>query len=132
MREKLGIVLAVRSPLQHGDTVSQSSTILSFPTYLHARTSPFPPQRLLLTQPPLDNFIAYALHRTRLHAFPTFAAPYLLQRLKAHFPKESSGDGLFISAFMLASKIVCDDTYFNKSWCIVSQGMFALREVLSQ
>jgi hypothetical protein len=27
---------------------------------------------------------------------------------------------------MLALKIICDDTYSNKSWCIVSQGMFAL------
>jgi hypothetical protein len=30
---------------------------------------------------------------------------------------------------MLASKIICDDTYSNKSWCIVGQGMFALREI---
>jgi hypothetical protein len=25
---------------------------------------------------------------------------------------------------MLASKIICDDTYSNKLWCIVGQGMF--------
>jgi hypothetical protein len=30
---------------------------------------------------------------------------------------------------MLASKIICDDTYSNKSWCIVGQGMFALRQI---
>jgi len=41
----------------------------------------------------------------------------------------SYGHCLFISAFMLASKIICDDTYSNKSWCIVGQGMFALREI---
>ncbi|KAI0317126.1 hypothetical protein OF83DRAFT_1172242 [Amylostereum chailletii] len=81
--------------------------------------------------PRLDTFIAYALHRTRLHVSVTFAALYLLQRLKARFPaaKGSSGHRLFISAFMLASKIICDDTYSNKSWCIVVQGMFALREI---
>jgi len=81
--------------------------------------------------PRLDHFIAYALHRTRLHLSVTFAALYLLQRLKARFPaaKGSSGHRLFISAFMLASKIICDDTYSNKSWCIVGQGMFALREI---
>ncbi|KAH9057673.1 hypothetical protein EDB87DRAFT_1578552 [Lactarius vividus] len=81
--------------------------------------------------PRLDHFIAYALHRTRLHPSVTFAALYLLQRLKARFPaaKGSSGHRLFISAFMLASKIICDDTYSNKSWCIVGQGMFALREI---
>ncbi|OJT04597.1 hypothetical protein TRAPUB_4687 [Trametes pubescens] len=30
---------------------------------------------------------------------------------------------------MIASKVICDDTYSNKSWSIVSQGMFALREI---
>ncbi|KAI0753096.1 hypothetical protein C8Q80DRAFT_1096589 [Daedaleopsis nitida] len=81
--------------------------------------------------PPLANFIAYALHRTRLHTSVTFAALYLLQRLKARFPaaRGSSGHRLFISAFMIASKVICDDTYSNKSWSIVGQGMFALREI---
>ncbi|KAI0079277.1 hypothetical protein K474DRAFT_1673492 [Panus rudis PR-1116 ss-1] len=81
--------------------------------------------------PPLALFIAYALHRTRLHQSVTFAALYLLQRLKSRFPacRGSSGHRLFISAFMLASKVMCDDTYSNKSWSIVGQGMFALREI---
>ncbi|KAI0640822.1 hypothetical protein C8Q79DRAFT_921090 [Trametes meyenii] len=80
--------------------------------------------------PPLSNFIAYALHRTRLHTSVTFAALYLLQRLKSRFPAAwgSSGHRLFISAFMIASKVIYDDTYSNKSWSIVGQGMFALRE----
>lgn len=30
---------------------------------------------------------------------------------------------------MLSSKVICDDTYSNKSWSIVGQGMFALREI---
>ena len=30
---------------------------------------------------------------------------------------------------MIASKVICDDTYSNKSWSIVGQGMFALREI---
>ncbi|KAK7680818.1 hypothetical protein QCA50_016128 [Cerrena zonata] len=76
-------------------------------------------------------FIAYALHRTRLHSSVTFSALFLLQCLKARFPAAwgSSGHRLFISAFMLASKVMCDDTYSNKSWSIVGQGMFALREI---
>ena len=75
--------------------------------------------------------IAYTLHRTRLHQSATFAALYLLQRLKAWFPaaKGSSGHHLFLSAFMLSSKTICDDMYSNKSSCIVGQGMFALRGV---
>ncbi|KAI1791234.1 cyclin-like protein [Ganoderma leucocontextum] len=81
--------------------------------------------------PPLANFIAYALHRARLHSCVTFAALYLLQRLKARFPtaKGTSGHRLFISAFMLASKIICDGTYRNKSWSIIGQRMFPLREI---
>jgi hypothetical protein len=30
---------------------------------------------------------------------------------------------------MIASKIVCDDTYSNQSWCIVAQKMFELKEM---
>jgi hypothetical protein len=79
----------------------------------------------------LPYFIAYALHRTKLHSSVTFAALVLLQRLKARFPtaRGSSGHRLFISAFMIASKVICDDTYSNKSWSIVGQGMFQLREI---
>jgi hypothetical protein len=79
----------------------------------------------------LPHFIAYALHRTKLHSSVTFASLVLLQRLKARFPtaRGSSGHRLFISAFMIASKVICDDTYSNKSWSIVGQGMFQLREV---
>ncbi|KAN0139574.1 hypothetical protein V8E53_002603, partial [Lactarius tabidus] len=65
---------------------------------------------------------------THLHPTVTFTALCLLQCLEACFPaaKGSSGHCLFISAFMLASKIICNDTYSNKSWCIIGQGMFAL------
>ncbi|KAH7917302.1 hypothetical protein BV22DRAFT_974018, partial [Leucogyrophana mollusca] len=42
--------------------------------------------------------------------------------------RHSSGHRLFVSAFMLASTVICDDTYSNKSWSIVAQGMFQLRE----
>jgi cytoskeletal protein RodZ len=30
---------------------------------------------------------------------------------------------------MIASKVVCDDTYSNKSWCIVGQSLYTLKEV---
>jgi hypothetical protein len=41
----------------------------------------------------------------------------------------SSGHRLFISALMIASKVICDDTYSNQSWVIVAQKMFALQEM---
>jgi hypothetical protein len=79
----------------------------------------------------LPFFIAYALHRTKLHPSVMFASLILLQRLKARFPsaRGSSGHRLFISAFMISSKVMCDDTYSNKSWSVVAQGMFNLREI---
>ncbi|BEI81266.1 hypothetical protein CcaverHIS002_0204260 [Cutaneotrichosporon cavernicola] len=81
--------------------------------------------------PSLAHFVAYALHRTRLPSVVTFAALLLLQRLKTRFPaaRGSSGHRLFISAFMIASKVICDDTYSNQSWCIVGQKMFQLKEI---
>lgn len=81
--------------------------------------------------PTLAHFVAYALHRTRLPSVVTFAALLLLHRLKARFPaaRGSSGHRLFISAFMIASKVICDDTYSNQSWCIVGQKLFTLKEI---
>ncbi|WVO22212.1 uncharacterized protein IAS62_003542 [Cryptococcus decagattii] len=81
--------------------------------------------------PALAHFVAYALHRTRLPSVVTFAALLLLQRLKRRYPaaRGSSGHRLFISAFMIASKVICDDTYSNQSWGIVAQKMFTLKEI---
>ncbi|KAI6094561.1 hypothetical protein EDD16DRAFT_1503036, partial [Pisolithus croceorrhizus] len=54
-----------------------------------------------------------------------------LELLKARFPTapDSSSHHLFISAFMLASKVICDDMFSNKLWSIVAQGMFQLWEI---
>lgn len=81
--------------------------------------------------PTLAHFVAYALYRTRLPHFVTLTALLLLRRLKTRFPaaRGSSGHRLFISAFMIASKVVCDDTYSNQSWCTVGQKMFSLKEM---
>lgn len=81
--------------------------------------------------PRLAHFIAYALYRTRLPLVVTYYALVLLKRLKTRYPvaRGSSGHRLFISALMLASKMLCDDSYNNKSWTIVGQGLFALEEV---
>ncbi|KAF8633442.1 hypothetical protein AX17_004612 [Amanita inopinata Kibby_2008] len=94
-------------------------------------TCPELPPSSHIQQPKLPQFIAYALHRTKLHASVVIAGLILLQRLKARFPsaKGSSGHRLFISAYMIASKVICDDTYSNKSWAIVAQGLFSLREI---
>ncbi|KDR76621.1 hypothetical protein GALMADRAFT_452235 [Galerina marginata CBS 339.88] len=102
-----------------------------FITHLFACPEEPPASSPSHSQAKLPFFIAYALYRTKLHSAVTFTALLLLQRLKTRFPsaRGSSGHRLFISAFMIASKVVCDDTYSNKSWCIVAQNMFTLREI---
>jgi hypothetical protein len=52
-----------------------------------------------------------------------FMALYPLQYLKACFPlaKGSLGHCLFISAFMPTSKLICDNIYSSKSWCVTLQ-----------
>lgn len=82
------------------------------------------------SHPPLDQYIAYIHHRTRLDSSVTFTALVLLQRLKACFPtaKGQSGHRLFISALMIAAKVICDGTYSNKSFLLAARGLYSLRE----
>ena len=79
----------------------------------------------------LPYFITYALHRTKLHSLVTSVALVLLQCLKACFPTAHglSGHHLFLSAFMITSKVICNDTYSNNSWSIIGQGMFQLHKI---
>lgn len=79
----------------------------------------------------LPLFIAYALHRTKLDPSVAYAALVLITRLKCRYPSSRgiSGHRLFLVAFMLAAKQMCDDTYSNKSWTIVGQGVFSLSEL---
>lgn len=81
--------------------------------------------------PSLYSFISYALRRTQLHNDVCMTALMLLQKLKDRFPSAqgSSGSRLFLSAYMIAQKVICDDIYSNKSWAIVGQGLFSLREI---
>jgi Cyclin, N-terminal domain len=81
--------------------------------------------------PPLAHFSAYAIHRTRLPEVVVFTSLFLLARLKERFPaaRGSSGHRLFIFAFMIASKVICDDTYSNKSRFIAGQNLYTLKEV---
>ncbi|KAG2147533.1 hypothetical protein DEU56DRAFT_730975, partial [Suillus clintonianus] len=52
----------------------------------HLFTCPEYPPSSSNSQFKLPHFIAYALHRTKLHSSVTFAALILLQRFKARFP----------------------------------------------
>ncbi|KAM0755411.1 hypothetical protein T439DRAFT_320104 [Meredithblackwellia eburnea MCA 4105] len=97
-------------------------------------TPPHSPTIASKNSPPqLAEFIAYALYRTRLPPSIIHQALLLLHRLKSRYPSargtSTSPHRLFLSSLMLSSKISMDDTYSNKSWQIVGQGLFSLREV---
>ncbi|CEQ38718.1 SPOSA6832_00185 [Sporobolomyces salmonicolor] len=96
-------------------------------------TPPLSPKPGQSQVPQLGEFIAYALYRTRLPVSITHQALLLLTRLKARYPSargtSTSPHRLFLSSLMLSSKISMDDTYSNKSWQVVGQGLFELKEV---
>ncbi|KAI0807002.1 hypothetical protein C8Q74DRAFT_1225376 [Fomes fomentarius] len=95
---------------------------------LHPDTST---RQIAIPKLQLADFIAHTLSTARLHTSLAFAALYLLQRLKARFPaaRGSSGHRLFISAFIIASKVYSDDAYSNKLWSHLTHPLFPLREI---
>jgi hypothetical protein len=85
-----------------------------------------------MSRPPtLAQFIAFALYRTCYPPSMAFAAVSLLERLKERVrpARGSSGHRLFITALMLISKFEYDDTFSNRSWAIVAQDLFAVKEI---
>ncbi|KAH8114199.1 hypothetical protein DFH11DRAFT_1704425, partial [Phellopilus nigrolimitatus] len=123
-----GVVSGTRRKPQHGgaDTYYGHEEASEICLRLVAHTFNFSCPELLPS-----HFVAYAFHRTRLHASVTFTASVLLHPLKMRFPVAcgSSGHRIFLTGFMIASKVVYDDIYSNKSWAVVRQGLFALREI---
>lgn len=74
---------------------------------------------------------SHTLYQMRLHPSVTFTALLLLQYLKICLPAipGSFCQCLFITAFMIASKVISDDKYSNKFWSIIGQGMFQLWKI---
>ncbi|KAH6911229.1 hypothetical protein BKA70DRAFT_1370893 [Coprinopsis sp. MPI-PUGE-AT-0042] len=73
-----------------------------------------------LVQARLPHFVAYTLHRTKLHPSAIFTSLIFLHRLKARFSTARGSSGhcqLSISAFMIASKVISNNAdSLNKSW----------------
>ena len=86
------------------------------------------PPNVASTPPPLFIFIARTLHRTNLPPSVPFAALILLRRLKSRYPITccSSGYGLFITALVIATKVLINHPYSNKSWATFIDGAFTL------
>lgn len=84
-----------------------------------------------LPNPSLEHFIAYSLYRACQPLEVTIAALILLRRLKSRFPaaRGSSGHRLFITTFIISSKLLCDDVYSSRSWAVVAQNLFTLGQL---
>ncbi len=79
----------------------------------------------------LSQFVMVLIHRTQLPGTVAAGALLLLERIKRRHPRSraSSGHRLFISAFMVASKILSDHTYSNETWVSAAGNMFQLKEI---
>ncbi|KAJ3550476.1 hypothetical protein NMY22_g447 [Coprinellus aureogranulatus] len=79
----------------------------------------------------LPYFIAYVIYRTKLHESVAVVALLLLQRLKDRFPRSRSAEGhrLFLTAYIIGSKIMHDETYSNKTWGNAVQNMYSAAEI---
>lgn len=129
----VGSVLSHTSDPYHGHKETAQSCA-HFITNLFLCSDSPPADRLKPNEPApsLAVFIAYAIYRTQLPPCVIVTALALLQRLKSRLPasaRGSAGHNLFITAFMLASKVLNDDTYSNISWTVAAQNMFALRNL---
>ena len=84
-----------------------------------------------LASPTLAHFVVRAMSVTGYPPRISFLAVFLLCRLKQTFPYTQGrcGRRLFLSAFMIAGKVICGDTYSNKFWCVAGQRMVSLRKI---
>jgi hypothetical protein len=112
----------------HEDTAKMCARFI---THLFTCSDAPPTTSKSTTTPSLAHFVAYTLHRTCYHSSVTFSALYLLSRLKDRFPAShgSSGHRLYITAMIIASKVIYDRAYWNNSWYTVGQGLFTLHEL---
>ncbi|ORZ32723.1 hypothetical protein BCR44DRAFT_1380315, partial [Catenaria anguillulae PL171] len=78
-------------------------------------------------------FIHNAVHRTRTPLNAMVAAVYLVRRLRDRNPNcagtSITPHRVMLAAIMLACKLLYDDTYSNRTWVHVSQGIFSLEEI---
>ncbi|KAA1474038.1 hypothetical protein DENSPDRAFT_764190, partial [Dentipellis sp. KUC8613] len=77
-------------------------------------------------------FIAHALRRAQLPPRAVFAALYFLQCIKEAWPPAHGTYGLraFIPALMVASKMICEESYTITEWCTIAQDLLTKREII--
>ncbi|KAJ1304890.1 hypothetical protein OPQ81_006024 [Rhizoctonia solani] len=89
------------------------------------------PRTVINYTPTLSEYIADTIATARIERSIAIYALALLARLStwARVSVPHGTFGLFITAYMIAGKMLSDSTYNNSSWCIVGQNMFTLGEI---
>ena len=89
------------------------------------------PDVTLQARRPLARFIAYIIYRTRTPDIIVFASMHLLERLRAcvDTARGQTGYRLFITALVLAWKLLSDNAYSSGSWAKVSRGLFTAKGI---
>ncbi|KAF9004378.1 hypothetical protein BDQ17DRAFT_1241261, partial [Cyathus striatus] len=90
------------------------------------------PQRYLA----LPLFIALAVHRAEVYDKTPIAALMLLSRLKIKYPPfigngPYPGQGLFLTALMMATKAMRTKFVETQSWSTIGQELFNVQELLA-
>ncbi|ORX96770.1 cyclin-like protein, partial [Basidiobolus meristosporus CBS 931.73] len=85
------------------------------------------------TLPRLSDFMLKVIRRTNTsHSTLLIALMYLI-RLKQRHPgckgTYGSAHRLLLASIIVASKYLYDDAYYNKTWALVSNGMFTIKEI---
>ncbi|KAM5542982.1 hypothetical protein V8D89_003366 [Ganoderma adspersum] len=80
---------------------------------------------------PLKQFITYVLRAARLPPSVTFSALFLLERVKTRFPTIDmpSGHRLFITAYIIAAKVLVDPPYRPSWWDVIAYRTFEGEEM---
>ncbi|KAI6016306.1 hypothetical protein PISMIDRAFT_99108, partial [Pisolithus microcarpus 441] len=109
----------------------EHTSLLSTRFITHLFACPKLPPSSLGSMAKFSKVYCLSPHCMKLHPSVTFTTLIFPQRLKAQFPTTcgSSSHCLFIPAFMLTSKVICNDMCSNKSWSIIAWGMFQLQEI---
>ncbi|KZT66979.1 hypothetical protein DAEQUDRAFT_739620 [Daedalea quercina L-15889] len=89
----------------------RTSKPLTKPTYVMRYAS------RSINQTLMENFFVVLMYHTQLHECVTFAALMLAHRLRCKFPLDEPrsvyGHKLFIAAFVVAAKVICEGFYAN-------------------
>src|SRR5260370_4703262 len=105
--------------------LSAAFIILSFPL-----PQPLNQEAANLLYPELVFFMDSIICCANLPNSISFSTLCLLHHLRGTCLAGWSNCELFFIAFIIASKILCDNSYFNQEWCDeVTCGLFTLKEI---